>query len=868
MTRTGLSILAMVFATIGTAPVAASAPSIQTQFDAKIADTKASMMSDPEVALNAARTAGKLAKSMPNAQAAIAEATSAWLEGEALTRLNHPDQAAPIIAEALATVAARQPKSKLYADLLKSSAAIASKTGKVQDALPMLHRAFAIYQQLGETRAQAIILQNIGSLYYDARDYESVLRYYDQANAIYKEDPALTVSSHNNRGNALKEMGRFAEAESEYKIAIHIARVMDSQFLEVQILSNIALAQFLDKKFDQASQTVAIGLARANKSAPEWRPYLWGTGAQIAFAQGNIARAEQLVRQTFAGVDLENSSMPYRDYHETAYRVYSALKQSDKALTHLRAFKRLDDNGRELAASTNAALMSARFDAANQQVRISKLESQQVQRDLVIAQSQNRLRGILQITVFGGIAVALVMVAMMFAFNTSRRRRREVSAANVQLTYAANHDLLTGLANRSYFRQLVESALCEAIEAGQRCAILLVDLDHFKWVNDTLGHNAGDEVLCQVAQCLKEIAGTSAHAIRLGGDEFAVVVPYVESDEALIQLGNDIVEKLCVARNIEGTVTTVGATVGVAVGPDDGHTIKMLTRSADLALYHGKGSGRRRSIRYDKAMQVEVDELRSLERDLRQALEKDQLSIAYQSIVDANSETIIGYEALLRWQHPTRGEISPSKFVPIAEEIGLINQIGDWVLHSACAEAANWPEHIGLAVNLSALQVEGNGLTSSLINALASSGLAPSRLELEVTESVFLRQDNKTDAMLERLRMIGVKLALDDFGTGYSSLGYLRRATFSTIKIDRSFVKSATQDSQDSLAIIRAIVALAQDLGMKTTAEGIETAKEMQKMRELGCAQLQGYLFSKPSASPSADKANGWSAQDKLRPAA
>jgi diguanylate cyclase (GGDEF)-like protein len=868
MTRTGLSILAMVFATIGAVPVAADTPSIQAQFEAKIADTKASMMSDPEVALVAARRAGTLAKSMPGDKAAIAKATSEWLEGEALTRLNHPDQASPIVAEALATVAARQPKSKLYGDLLKSSAAIASKTGKVQDALPMLHKAFAIYQQLGETRAQAIILQNIGSLYYDARDYNSVLRYYDQANAIYKDDPALTVSSHNNRGNALKEMGRFAEAEHEYKIAMKNAAEMDSPFLEVQILSNIALAQFLDKKFDKASQTVAIGLARANVSAPEWRPYLWGTGAQIAFAQGNVVRAEQLVRQTFAGVDLENSSMPYRDYHETASRIYSALNQSDKALIHLKAFKRLDDNGRELAASTNAALMSARFDAANQQVRISRLESQQVQRDLVIAQSQNRLRGIVQVTVFGGVAVALVMVAMMFAFAASRRRRREVSAANVQLTHAANHDLLTGLANRSYFRQLVENALSEAIEAGQRCAILLVDLDHFKWVNDTLGHNAGDEVLCQVAQCLKEVAGTSAHAVRLGGDEFAVVVPCVGSDDDLIKLGDDIVAKLSVSRNIEGTVTNVGATVGVAIGPDDGHTVKMLTRSADLALYHGKSAGRRRSIRYAKSMQVEVDDRRSLERDLRQALEKDQLSIAYQSIVDAGSETIIGYEALLRWQHPTRGEISPATFVPIAEEIGLINQIGDWVLHSACAEAANWPEHIDLAVNLSALQVEGSGLTNSLVNALASSGLAPSRLELEVTESVFLRQDNKTDAMLERLRMIGVRLALDDFGTGYSSLGYLRRATFSTIKIDRSFVKSATQDSKDSLAIVKAIVALATDLGMKTTAEGIETEKELEKMRDLGCTQLQGYLFSKPSSSPSADKANGWPTPNRLRPAA
>ena len=872
MARKALLALAALLATIGSTPVAAAAPSIQQAFDAKIADTKASMMSDPEVALGAARRASAIAKSLPDAQARLAMITSAWLEGEALTRLNHPDRAAPIIAKALEAVAVLQPKSKLHGDLLKSSAAIASKTGKIQDALPMLHQAFEIYQTLGEARSQAIILQNIGSLYYDGHDYNGALRYYDQAQAIYKEDPALTVSSHTNRGNALKEMGKFAEAEREYSLAMQIAREMESPFLEAQILSNIAVAQFLNGKLNQAKQTVATGLARAKVSAPEWQLNFWGTGAQIAFAQGNIARAEQLTRQTFAGVDLENSTMIYRDYHETAYKVYSALNQSDKALTHLKAFKRLDDSGRELAASTNAALMSARFDAANQQVRISKLESQQVQRDLVIAQSQNRMRDILQFTAFGALAAAAVLIAMSFAFASSRRRRREVSAANVQLTHAANHDLLTGLANRSYFRQLIQAALGEAVDSGKRCAILFVDLDHFKWVNDTLGHNAGDEVLRHVAHCLQDVAGGAAHAVRLGGDEFAIVVPQAGSDEDLMQMGNDILEKLSVQRTIEGTVVTIGATVGLAVSPEDGYNIQTLTRSADLALYNGKAAGRRRCVRYRRSMQIEVDERRAIEWDLRQALEKDQLSIVYQSIVDANSQMIIGYEALLRWQHPVHGEISPSKFVPIAEEIGLINQIGDWVLHSACAEAANWPEHIGLAVNLSALQVEGNGLTTSLINALASSGLAPARLELEVTESVFLRQDNKTDEMLARLRAIGVRLALDDFGTGYSSLGYLRRASFSTIKIDRSFVKSATQDSQDSLAIIKAIVALACDLGMKTTAEGIETDTEMQKMRELGCSQLQGYLFSKPSASPSSDESNDWlhggNPQKRLRPAA
>ena len=848
-----LSLLAILLSTIGLTPLAASGLSVEQQFEARISSTKAAMMSDPETALTNARAAGNLAQSLPANKAAIAVATSQWLQGEALNRLGKPSEAAPIVGGALAVVARLQPNSKLYGDLLRSTASIASKTGKVQTALTTLHQAFAAYQKLGEARGQAMALQNIGSLYYDARDYNSSLRYYDQAQSVYRDDPAVTVSLHNNRANALKDMGRFAEAEGEYSAAMRIARTMDSPVLEVHILSNIASAQFMDGQLRKAENSVLQGLRIASGAAKEEQPFLWGTQAQILFARGNALGAAPLIERSFEGVDLETSSMAYRDFHETASQIYASLGQTSKAYAHLKAFKRLDDSGRELAASTNSALVSARFDTANQRLQISKLEAQKVQRELALAQSQNQLKGVVQITVFGGMAAVAVILAMMFAFISGRRRRKEVSAANAQLSYAANHDLLTGLANRAYFRPLFENALQDSIAAGDRCAILLVDLDRFKWVNDTFGHNAGDDLLCSVARSLEEAVGDQGHAVRLGGDEFAVVVPKAGSDAELKTLGDLIIAKLSAARIIADTSVAVGATVGVAVGPDDGEDIKTLTRSADLALYRGKASGRGCCVRYQKVMQSEVDERRLIETDLRDALEKGQISIAYQTIVDATDQAIVGYEALLRWEHPTRGFISPAIFVPIAEEAGLINQIGDWVLHSACVEAANWPDPIKLSVNLSSFQVEGDGLLAGVVHALASSGLSADRLELEVTESVFLRQGNNGDEALERLRSIGVSLALDDFGTGYSSLGYLRRAAFSTIKVDRSFVKSAAKGSQDSIAIIKAIVSLAQDLGMKTTAEGVETQQEMAQMRDLGCAQLQGYLFSKPTASPSSE---------------
>lgn len=872
MIRALLSLYAIVLAVAGIHPATAdpvSAPvatpaAKQGTFAKAIASTKSSMMANPERALTSAKYAETLARSVTQKTSSIDIATSQWLQGEALTRLNRPDEARPINASALLQIAAKQPGSKLHADLVKSSAVISAKSGHVQEALPKLHRAFAMYQKLGDTRSQAIILQNLGGIYNDGRDYTRALNYFEQAKAVHKDDLSLNVALHNNRGNALRLMGNFSEAGIQYRAAMNIAKQMDSSFLQMQILSNIALIERLEGKTEQAQQSVATGIKNSVGDAAEWRLYFTGIGAQIAMDKGDLVTAKRYADQTFAGIDLKSSDTAMRDLHETAYKIYQRLGQNELALTHLEAFKRLDDDGRELAASTNNALIGAQFDIAAQRTHIAKLESQKVQRELILARSETQIRGLTQYAVIGSIAALSIITAMLFAAAASRRRRREASAANVQLTHAANHDLLTGLANRFQFRRLLEEGLHEAAQSNEsnaRCALLLIDLDRFKWVNDTMGHNAGDELLCLIAGSLRVIAGDHAHAVRLGGDEFAIVVPGAPDDDALFAMADDIIACISMPHDIEGTNVTVGATIGIAAGPADGDCVKNLTRNADLALYNGKAAGRNRAIRFDRSMEEIVDERRALEKDLREALEKGQLSLAYQSIVDARTEVIVGYEALLRWKHPVRGNISPAIFVPIAEEAGLINEIGNWVLHTACIDAKKWPDHMRVAVNLSSLQVEGHGLVANLINALASSGLPPSRLELEVTESVFLREENKTDETLERIRAVGVSLVLDDFGTGYSSLGYLRRASFSTIKIDRGFVQSASTGSKDSLAIIRAIVSMAHDLGMKTTAEGIETKAEVSLMRDLGCTQLQGYLFSLPSSSPSESTSDMWFSQ-------
>jgi predicted signal transduction protein with EAL and GGDEF domain len=308
-----------------------------------------------------------------------------------------------------------------------------------------------------------------------------------------------------------------------------------------------------------------------------------------------------------------------------------------------------------------------------------------------------------------------------------------------------------------------------------------------------------------------------------------------------------VIEALTKSFSIGLTTVHVGATIGVARGGVDGFRQEQLMRSADLALYRAKEEGRGGHAFFDHSMFVAAEDLRALENDVREALDTGALRLVYQPIVDAVTEETVACEALLRWHHPTRGEIPPQRFIPIIEDAGLIHRIGDWVIRGACEEAASWDRPLRIAVNVSAAQLTGSGLAQTVVNALGMTGLAPERLELEVTESVFLGEDSATLASLDRLRKLGVRLVLDDFGKGYSSFGYLARARFSKIKIDQTFVRGAAQGARESVAIVHAILALARGLDIETTAEGIESAEQAKAMRELGCTQLQGFHFGRPA---------------------
>ena len=409
----------------------------------------------------------------------------------------------------------------------------------------------------------------------------------------------------------------------------------------------------------------------------------------------------------------------------------------------------------------------------------------------------------------------------------------------------AQFDSLTGLANRHRMGKRLTATLTAYQSAKRCCAVMMIDLDRFKQVNDTLGHPAGDELLKQVGQRLMRVLTDKNSEIgRLGGDEFQIILPDIDDRGRLGEIAKTVIAMLSQPYQIEGSRCVIGASVGIAIAPYDGFTSEALIRSADLALYASKGGGRGQFRFYSSDLHSEAERRRQIEEDLRDALNSDQMHVAYQPIMDTMTNKVVSLEALARWEHPELGDVSPGVFIPIAEECNLIGPLGDWVLKRACVDAASIPGNVKVSVNVSAMQFANPGFSAVVAQALANSELAPERLELELTETIFLGDREATEAMFNALKLLGVRLVLDDFGTGYSSLAYLQHAPFDKIKIDKSFITGVTQEGNRNGAIIASIVSLAEALGMDTTAEGIEAHDELEAMRRLKVGQIQGYIYA------------------------
>jgi diguanylate cyclase (GGDEF)-like protein/PAS domain S-box-containing protein len=420
--------------------------------------------------------------------------------------------------------------------------------------------------------------------------------------------------------------------------------------------------------------------------------------------------------------------------------------------------------------------------------------------------------------------------------------RREAEA---KIMHMARHDALTNLPNRVLFQDKMEKALGR----GDRIAVMFLDLDRFKSVNDSLGHSVGDALLCAVTERLRRVVSPGDTVARLGGDEFAIVQRHAAPATAS-ELASKIIAELVDPFDVQGHQLIIGTSIGIAMAPADGREPDQLLRNADMALYRAKSDGRGTYHFFQPEMDAQMQERRKLELDLRKALQGDEFELSYQPLIDLTLGEACGFEALLRWKHPERGLVPPDEFIPVAEEIGLIVPLGDWVLKQACRDAVNWPVKVIVAVNLSPVQFRNPMLALSVVSALGQSGLAASRLELEITESVLLQADRTVLDALHQFRDLGVRICMDDFGTGYSSLSYLRSFPFDKIKVDRSFIRELSKDN-DCMAIIRAVMRLGFSLGMITTAEGVETEEQLDILRAEGCMQVQGFLFSQ--AVPAAE---------------
>jgi diguanylate cyclase (GGDEF)-like protein len=417
--------------------------------------------------------------------------------------------------------------------------------------------------------------------------------------------------------------------------------------------------------------------------------------------------------------------------------------------------------------------------------------------------------------------------------------------AEQQVVFMARHDALTRLPNRVMFRERIELAIAQT-ERTIAAAVLFLDLDHFKAVNDTLGHPVGDRLLCSVADRLDSCVRQVDTIARFGGDEFAVIQVGPERVEDVAVLAQRISDVLSAPYEVDGHQVIVGVSIGIAMVPADGSDPDTLLKNADIALYRAKAEGRGVFRLFEPAMDAHLQQRRVLELDLHRALAAQEFELFYQPLLNVTSRRICGFEALMRWNHPTRGLLAPSAFIATTEEMGLIVPLGRWALREACREAVSWPDDVKVAVNLSAVQFASRDLVQAVTDALAGSGLPARRLNLEITESVLLQSTERVLSILHELRDLGASISMDDFGTGYSSLSYLRSFPFDKIKIDQSFIRDLVHD-EDAAAIVRAVTGLGSALGMATVAEGVETYEQFARLRAEGCTEVQGYFFGKPA---------------------
>jgi diguanylate cyclase (GGDEF)-like protein len=563
-------------------------------------------------------------------------------------------------------------------------------------------------------------------------------------------------------------------------------------------------------------------------------------------AEGGSAALALLERETFDAVLLD-VMMPDMDGIEILHRIRTFHSQSALPVIMVTAKSQSEDIVVALAAGANDYLtkpvdFAVALARVNVQIDRKFAEDQAVEARQALQYANRDLeRRVAERT------ANLQEVNQRLQGEISQRERTEA-----KIQYLAYHDALTGLANRLLFREQLEQALVDCQASGQGLALLFLDLDGFKVINDTLGHSVGDAFLRSVANTLRDGLPEARAIGRLGGDEFAIIHLAADPADGAAALAATVVRLITRPHEVDGHELVTGVSIGIAVAPLDGSVPEQLLQRADLAMYRAKQDGRGSFRFFEPAMDAEEQARRQIELDLRSAVTHGQFAVHYQPFMNVATGEVTGVEALVRWNHPTRGLLMPARFISLAEETGLIVPLGEWVLRKACSDAAHWPANVKIAVNLSPVQFASGSLVTTVVQALAASGLRPDRLELEITESVLLARTDANLAILNQLRQLGVCIVMDDFGTGYSSLSCLHQFRFDKVKIDQMFVRNLPR-TDDSRAIVRAVTGIGSSLGMSTTAEGVETEAQLNFLREHGCDEVQGFFFSEPQPAAEID---------------
>jgi EAL domain-containing protein (putative c-di-GMP-specific phosphodiesterase class I)/tetratricopeptide (TPR) repeat protein len=827
--RTWFASLLLAIALLGSTPVAAQ-ETAQSPYADAIEAARTNMMSDPVAALEHAQRAEQLVPAgFDGPTELMALASAGWLQSEALTRLGRPGDALPVAERALQLLGDNPVPTKLHADILLSLGRILKLTGEHGASLEMLQNAFDVYVAVGETRSQAIVLQSIGSIYNDARQYDRAIEYFNNSIERHR-DNNLDLAAFNNLGNAHTALEEYSDALRDYNQALAAAETMGSGMLQARILNNVASLHIQSGDWDAADAAVDLAFAAAGSAqGAEWSRFLWGVRAQAASGREEYQSARDHIERVFEGVPLDETNHHFTDFHDSAAQIYESLGQYELAIAHLRAFKRLEDDGREFAANANSALVGAQFDFAAQELEIEQLRIAGLERDLTLIQSEAQRRT--QLAIGTGILMFVLLVCAGIVIAGFRARNR-------MMRDLLNTDTETGLPSRHALIRDRNRAIATGRPGVYFAAVKLSRATRFETL---LGFEAFSSMQKLLGQRLLEIEGVTAVGL-VGPGLFGAILD--TDDETLLR--NDVeelIQDFSRPLTLDGVDMDISAVVGLANDAQTG----LAVRNAIIAIDQARQKQLPFAIFDARELGDPAQNLGLMTR-MKSALMSGDMQLHYQPKLDLRAGQISAVEALCRWNDPTRGYIPPDDFIPQAEETGKIRELTEWTIYEALKEKSRLSREglpIDVAVNISGRLLSDRTFGQRVLDIL---GYGNGGLTLEITETAMMHQPETALHMLERWVDAGCKIAIDDYGTGLSSLSYLKRLPCHELKLDKSFIRDAQHSSKDR-TLIKSTVDLAHNLNMTLTAEGVEDELTLAALKAMGCDHVQGYVISKAVSS-------------------